>query len=77
MKIRVSDFRVIASEIHKHDGTRTVVEKLIVKDTEGRLHERFSNDPPGVWHEVDLPERARPHTKRPTATTGKRASKLR
>jgi hypothetical protein len=55
--MKVRHLTAIASEIHGHDGTKTVTEHLLIVSTDGRVFERFSDDKPGVWHEVPLPER--------------------
>jgi hypothetical protein len=57
VRIRVADFKVFTSETHRTDGTKTVEHLYVIRDTDGRLHERFSSDPDGKWVTVPLPER--------------------
>ena len=57
MNVRVADFKVITAETHRTDGTKVVEHLYVIRDTDGRLHERFSSDPDGKWVTVPLPER--------------------
>jgi hypothetical protein len=50
------------------NGRNEPVEHLFLVDSDGNVHERFSDDPAGKYYPVDLPERA----KRKRASAGKR-----
>lgn len=60
--------QVFAMEVPgKYLGANVRMEHLFVIDDRGRLWERFSDDEPGKWSEVPLPNR--------TQTRGRRARK--
>jgi hypothetical protein len=82
MKIRVVEMCSAPAEIRQIDGRWVVFDRLVLRDTDGNLHERRSDDPAGKYTLVELPNRVPPrpqrerrHAKRPTAKPANRASK--
>jgi hypothetical protein len=57
--MRVRHLAASPTHTKRTDGETVVTEHLLIVTTDGRVFERFSDDRPGAWSEVPLPQQAK------------------